>query len=844
MGKIKFFERRILCVLAISIVLSFIFASLMGGNLESVLEEYENYKEYGGVCAYSSSDLMAVNYMADNQKYVSLNNDPQLIISGVNRYVGSINISFAVPIVQDIPVEVFWGIEGEGFVQERMHPALVKKGEQELSIIVQEKVTDLRLDIGASENVSFELSSITINKEMPTSFMGTIAACVKEGMKSKAWLDRFQILFFAMAFVLIHFVVDIKKMYQLLFDRRWIAAGIILLFMTVNRYHGDSIAHFDDGIQPGIGSEYVYPIIGQERPIRSDEWLATTPINLSTQYLENPYGQYNNLVRATNTVNDNVITAVSILNPVSLAGILIRIVFGYEYAYSYGWYVNIFLTFLFQLELFLIISSQKKLLSVCGTCMVVLSSHYLWWGFPSFILHSSVALVCAYYFFRGESRRKKAIYAYGVSLGAALYVLNLYPAWQVPVGFYSLAVFIWIIHECRDDIKQMSKTDWGIMASAFILCVIMIASGFASKIEYMKSITDTVYPGKRVDYGGFAITKLFNYIGAVLFPYADYGNASEAGMYITLFPLPLIIALYSWLKGNRKNWLLNGLIIVSVFLGFYTTTGLPHFIAKITLMTHSTSKRCIDILGYVQVVMFVTALSDFKLENRINKKYALSLSIIMSSVAMAMANRSMKGYLGDEYRIIFWEVLLFIFFSCIAKADEKLYNLGLITIILVAVVTGMYVRPICKGTDAIYSKPVAKEIQKIATEDKGAKWIACDNNMMPQFALSCGAPVINSLNVYPNMSFWKKLDPKGYNENVYNRYAHIVITFTDGETNMEVLQDDLIRLYLGFKDIKKTEVKYVFSLRPLETDNNFVEFSEVYGEYGAYIYKVLYKQKL
>ncbi len=677
-------------------------------------------------------------------------------------------------------------------------------------------------------------------------FISFVFAYVSSGIigESKPRFDCFQLLFIAFTFVLLHFVTNVKKFYLFIFEKRWIIAGIILLFMVVNKYHGDSISCYDYYIQSGMVSEYSYPIFGRERHIRSDEWNVDTPINLSTQYLENPYGKYNNLVRGTNTINSNMLTVAFILNPVNVISLLIRYMFGYEYMFSYGWYVNIFLTFLFQLELFLIMSSRKKLLSICGTCMVVLSSHYLWWGFPSLILYSSLALVCSYYFFKSESIRRRIAYAYGTALGTANFVLVLYPAWEVPMGFCSLVIFIWIVHECWDDIKRMRKPEWAILVSALVLCIVMISQSMIAQREYMEAITNTVYPGKRVDYGGFTIRKLANYITAILYPYIDYINPSEKGMYITLFPLPLFMAVYTWWKGNMKNWLLNGLIIISVFLTCYTTIGLPPVLAKMTLMTNSTAARAVDILGYIQVILFVVTLANLNIASRMNRKYAIVLAAVMSGIVISFADYEMPDYMSGEYKIIIFGVFVLIFYSCLANVSEKIYKFGLMSIIGIAVITSIYVRPIVKGLDAIYSKPVTKEIQKLVLEDNDAKWIACSNVMVPytpsQFVLACGAPVINSVNKYPNMDLWEKLDPNKNNEYVYNRYAHFVINFIDGDTNVEEVYPDEICLNLSYEDIKKTEAEYIFSTYPIEVDNKYVTFNQLYNEGGVYIYKIKY----
>ena len=52
---------------------------------------------------------------------------------------------------------------------------------------------------------------------------------------------------------------------------------------------------------------------------------------------------------------------------------------------------------------------------------------------------------------------------------------------------------------------------------------------------------------------------------------------------------------------------------------------------------------------------------------------------------------------------------------------------------------------------------------------------------------------------------------------------------------------DQIKLNLSYKDISKTDVKYVFALQKLEINNEYITLENLYDEDGAYIYKVNYK---
>ena len=102
-------------------------------------------------------------------------------------------------------------------------------------------------------------------------------------------------------------------------------------------------------------------------------------------------------------------------------------------------------------------------------------------------------------------------------------------------------------------IKKMKKIEWGIILGALVICLIMIGTALFNQMEYLKSITATEYPGSRIDYGGFSINKLLNYIPAVMFAYKDVGNPSEMSSLISLFPLPIILVIISLIKEKKKS---------------------------------------------------------------------------------------------------------------------------------------------------------------------------------------------------------------------------------------------------------------------------------------------------
>lgn len=835
---------KIFCIVIVSFLIAFVFSGIRTDSVKNCVKDYlfgRDQKMQEKILDFSKDDL------PENEMEVISDSDKQsIIILAFNDYVQEVTLNFNDNLKKDLYIEVFYNLnEDKTFSESRRYVFGINKQEKTVKLNIRKKVWDLRIDFVDKENIIDCLKSITLNENAVPFSIGRLIVSLcgfnQTFEFSFLWLDKLVFISIILIFIGICIFFDTKKVVLTIFQYRWLVAGIMLLFLVVNRYNGDSLVMYDTYIQHGKGNEYITPVIGKGRAIRSDEWVVSTPTNLSTQFLENPYGTYNNILRATDTINSNKMAFHTLVNPVYSIGVLLRSIFGYDYYYSFTWYAPIFLTFLFTLELFLIITKNQKLLSLTGTCMIILSSYYLWWGFPVIFLYSHGALVCAYYFFHVRTWIYKILLGYGTGVCTALFVLILYPAWQVPIGYVILAMLVWMIHENWEKIRKSNRLEIIIIIASFLLCIGILASNLYTRNEYISSITQTVYPGKRVDTGGFSINKLCNYCIALLFPFKDTGNPSEAGACISFFPIPTIIALWLWIKSKKKDWLTTGLLLASVLLIIYTTIGLPVIIAKCTLMTYSTAIRAVDILGYIQVLLFIQIFSTYENSYKFPKIVAGSIAIIVSVITIFLGNNNLPNYMPKIYMIVIGVTIAIIMFIMMSNYSKKIYQKMYITIIIVSLITGIYVRPIEKGTEAIYSKPLAKEIQTIVNTDSQSKWLSVGAGIvLPSFMVSCGARTINFVNTYPNMELWERLDPIGKYNEVYNRYAHIILEFTEEETSMELMQADCMHLKLSYKDIILTDAQYIASIGQLNVDNEYVTFSELYSEAGSYIYKIQY----
>lgn len=655
-------------------------------------------------------------------------------------------------------------------------------------------------------------------------------------------LYRAFILFFVVFFLSLHLVYPVKKIYDFMFKYRWYIGVGLLLFVTLFKINGDSMAYYTMTIQGDKVDALSYPIFGKIRTIRSDEFLVNNP-GIFASVMNNPsFEKYNTILRGTDTLN--IISGVY----KGLAMIayqpwkLIFTILPLENAFSFYFYFVPVFAFLFCMELFYILS-KNKLVAFTGATLTIFSSYFLWWGFPNYLLSGTATIIFFYKFINEKNIKKQIVFGLLMALSFSIFVCNLYPAWQVPVGYVYLVIGIWMIKENFVQIKSQSKVQWFIFFGSIGICILLVLNYFISTKEYIQIINQTVYPGKRVEYGSNEIGKLLCYAQSLFFPIKDMYNNSESGVFFCLFPLSTLLSLYYSIKSKKKDLLSILLLTVEIPMIIYTTIGLPPIVAKLLLFTHSTSVRMIDILGFVQVILIVRLLSFYKDEKHIKPIVGGIVAIAFACESVLICKFSFPDYLNKYQMILLFILIFFLSFYLMTNYKDKGFKKFEILISLVSICSGLCVRPISIGLSSVYAKPAAQEIQKIVSKDPTSKWVTIGGIETPSFTVMCGAPTINFVNTYPNLKLWHTLDPDKKYEKIYNRYEHVKVLLTHEETSFELIQSDYITLNLSYKDIKKAKVKYVFTNGEdcdIDFNNGYVKFDKVYDESGVKIYKITY----
>ena len=666
----------------------------------------------------------------------------------------------------------------------------------------------------------------------------------------KIW-DRLPIFAVVFIFIALHFIFDLKKMYDFIYRKRYLLALIVFAYIVIMGYSGSSIGAYNYAIQGDSTDMYYGPILGDARTIRSDEWNVGTPIEISQVVdPDSKFAYFNDNLRGTTTemfsVSSAPISDILILAKPFFIGFLL---FGAERGLAFFWYAKVIGLMLVSFELCMVISKKNKLASLFGMILIVFSSATQWWNITDYVVWGGLALVLFDKFLTTDSYKVKIACGFGIFISAISYVFILYPAWQLVYGYAFLPIFIWIIWKNRKQYKFNLKD------AVIILFVLLAIAGIGIRYyllskDVLTAVSSTDYPGERFETGGNASGPLFSYVYSMFFAFDEkVENPCELSGMLSLYPIPMIIALIFLIRSkNRKEHFafLIPMLLIGLLLVLWCTMPLGELVAKITFLYMSPSTRTAVPLGFLQILVMIYIMGSIKEEDKIlGKNTAVIASIIASVGILSIAIQTdCYNVLGNLKSYICGLLLFFEIYMLFTLNNKKSQYVLMGILVPVALMSGATVNPIQRGISVITDKPVAKEVQKIIQDDPDNNlWLA---ESWPDYYLANGARVINSVNTYPNFELFKTIlgeeraEKEEYRK-IYNRYAHIYVQFVKEQSDIELVQADALTIKVNANTVKDLGVKYIVSNDKIEEfSNENVKFQNIYEEQGILIYKVNY----
>ncbi|MBC3804486.1 hypothetical protein GH808_08575 [Acetobacterium fimetarium] len=638
--------------------------------------------------------------------------------------------------------------------------------------------------------------------------------------------------------------VSTKILFDFFIDYRYRIAAIVFVILVVLGINFSSLAFWETTTHEESHSV----IFGQERPIRSDEWLVETPWVLS-QYNEGfptenedirVDGQ-NMLFMSTKTPINHIST---IGNPYNWGYFFLSI----EQGYAWHWVLKLLLLLLFSYEFLYIITKESRYVAFIGAFWIAFSPTIAWWYDTSVIeivIAFQALFVAVFYYFRVSRVYQKILLLAMVIVFGLNFILDLYPAFQIVLGYVFLGLFSYLV--CKN-YKKIRKLDIAFISLSIIFVIVVVAVTIIPSISDITIMMSTSYPGSRmITGGGMSIFDLSRYLYNWLIPHVDVPpetllNNCIASAYVTFIPASLVIILKRW---KEKKYIDNNYL--KIFIAFYIMFALwillpfPEFFAKYTLLYMVTPQMSLMGAGLLGVYISCIVISQLNESQGFSKKGIIAfLSFLGCYFLLALYFDKAISYLGIIGTGM--TIMIFLMANYFFIAGKK-YPV-LICVCFISVIPGFFVNPINVGLAPIYETALAKSIQAVVEEDPEGLWIGYDSITLPDYILAQGGKVLNSVHYYPNNRLWAQISNNTDDYAIYNRFAHIEIEFNDlEETKFELIGTDHIKIILSINDLEKLDVKYIVSYNPLEKFSNqnisFIKQSQ--NDAGTiFIYEVIY----
>mgnify|MGYP000007798261 FL=1 len=635
-----------------------------------------------------------------------------------------------------------------------------------------------------------------------------------------------------------------KRCLELLYAFRWpIAIGAIAIGTCLG-ISGSSLGMwYDEGGWDGT-------LFGTARSCRSDEFLVNTPMAFAQGFNDSGAWPYFGETFRGATSDMFIVYG----QPVADPAVIFRpfhwgyLLLGTERGLAFFWCARVVMLLMCTFEVGMLVARQRRGLA-CGLALLVTFAPVIsWWldvnGYVEMIVSCEIMLLIIAGYLKTTSYRVRIALGLPFVICGGCFVLTFYPALQVPIAylFFTMAA-VYIALHWRE--ARLSRKDALIVGGFFLLFCVGMAYVFGKSWDTVQAVLNTAYPGHRADCGRGALPLLAQYPLDALTPLRSFADSLRIDAFASVydfFPLGILVSLWVVLKEGRRDAYLIALLALNAFLGWYCFAGFPEPLAKLTLMSLSTGRlysKAFIVFGLINLLLLIRGLALLKA--RPTRAAATAVAIVAGGAIMAGSAAAFPWFYNTAAFAACALVLIGGMYLLLRRADGADGALAAYLATL-ALFMGVMVNPVQIGAGPILENETREAVAAINQERPDSVWAVTgdDSSAYADLAATSGAAVINTCNVYPNLSLWRAFDPAGSYDDVYNRYAHISIEVVHGETHFGDAAFDSFTLYVNPSDIPLLGADYLVSTQELGAfSTNEVSFASL-GEAvnGRTIYEV------
>ncbi|WP_288804837.1 hypothetical protein [uncultured Bifidobacterium sp.] len=621
--------------------------------------------------------------------------------------------------------------------------------------------------------------------------------------------------------------------------RWWIGCSLIIIF-TLLRISGSSVAFISNHIG---GDPYKGTLFGIPRSIRSDEWSVFTPLAFSQAY--SGYSRVSSIPEASSIdmtmVYGQPAWALATFFRPFLWGFML---FGSDRGLAFFWCARLAVLLLVSYEFGRWLTKDNRQFAAAYGVLIGLAPIVQWWfainGTAEVLIFGQAAVLL----FRRYLHSNSTLYIWLLAM-ATIYCLGgfllvLYPPLQIPLAYVYGLLVIWLIICRHRDVRLPNRSLLSMIVpmtvafAALIACILMVI--YTSRQAILME-SSTVYPGSRISHGQGLLECLMDYTANLFMPLEEHQvipNAPERAVFFSLFPIGLILSIWTLLK--KRDGLIILLFVCDLIFMIYGLFGFPDWLCRITLMGRTTTGRVKFGLGFIDLILLFRSLSLLyndaddeaslvapeKDSVKIRLLRNVALAVVLAALLTGATILSPVYPLRKAYLIFLMLLLTIILLAVFEWLSGRGYASRMfLSSILIVALAGFCVNPIQQGSQSIREGPFVdmalKEVSRINNSADGRPTVfITDDSIHGQALIANGIPTVNSVNIYPQLQRWHIIDSQRTSEWIYNRYAYVNIDFTNtGRPTFKLAAPDRMIVTIPVKDLHKIGVTHVLTGRDL-----------------------------
>lgn len=570
------------------------------------------------------------------------------------------------------------------------------------------------------------------------------------------------------------------------------------------------------------------PLMGfRPKGIRSDEWLIATPLAIG-QYNHVPQFPVVNTNLGPDGQNMLIVTMTSV--PVKHISALGRpatwgfFVFDLKRALAWYWWFPVFGCLFSLWGLFSNAFNLDWRMSFALSAVFTFSPYAVAWSFwPVYtVMFPALALVSVLNMINSNGLIKSSGWATILCLSLLGFVLVLYPAWQVTVGWLFLAFFVGLFF--RDRLyKKISLVKAALLGASISIAIAICYVWWVDARDAITAMMNTVYPGQRKSISGgglsvrYLVLGLINHLSLFTGGMINTNQSESASFIFLLFPLAALVST-RFVKSKHIDSVAASLFLFIAFALFYQYIGFPQFLTEITLWGRTTPARVTLSLGLAQVLLLGYFISD-----RLNHQSNLQARKITPPLSIFLITTSLTIYLLTKLPMEWWNVngfylatiagtAVFIFASY-SLCFER-YKLLVCALLIWNMVIALAFNPVSIAP-SYFNDNQSNGDEAVFLKDQRVLFL--DSQIPAMMLMAAGVPVMNGVFFYPQRTLWKILDPSDRQISIHNRYQHLIFMLNNELSGQATLIrspfSDLVSVELSGSDFdfKSLPVNYIIS---------------------------------